>query len=189
MVKHSYFENQLDTSLVTLAKAKKHLRVDADFTDEDDLIQDYIASAQIVCQNYIDRAIVSRDFVMEADSFDDIEFAANWDNDEIVSVEYYPAGETEKVLLGPEFYKLRKSNTVGHWLLKFTNAPAVDKRDDAVIVTVKQGWVRNNVLTTVPKPIVSAILLVLTDFYEKRENRQEGTTTQANSLLRPYRKW
>lgn len=189
MVKHSYFENQVDTSLVTLAKAKKHLRVDADFTDEDDLIQDYIASAQIVCQNYIDRAIVSRDFVMEADSFDDIEFAANWDNDEVLSIEFYPPGETEKIALDPEFYKLRKSNTVGHWLLKFNNAPAVDNRDDAVVVTIKQGWVRANDLTTVPKPIVSAILLVLTDFYEKRENRQEGTTTQANSLLRPYRKW
>ena len=46
------------------------------------------------------------------------------------------------------------------------------------------------VATTCPKPVVSAILLVVGDLYARREDRGEvGHNSAANSLCRPYKKW
>lgn len=188
MVTNNFFANQVDTPIVELAKAKKHLRIDADFNDEDDLIESYTAAAQIVCQNYIERAIISRDFILECDNFDTIEFAANYDNDAIDKVEYYDESNALVELASTE-YKLTKSETVNCWKLKFLTKPVLFDRDDAVKVTVKQGIATAGNVASVPKPIVQAILLTLTDFFEKRENRMESVSTSAQSLLRPYRKW
>lgn len=188
MVKNSFYQNQSDTAIISLEKAKKHLRVDADFAEENDLITSYLEAAQIACQDYIGRAIVSREFVLECNNFETIEFASNWSNDVISKVEYYDESNS-KVELDSSQYKLSKSSTVDSWSLKFLSKPSLFDRDDAVIVTIAQGWAEGTGYAKVPKPIVQAILLTLSDFYDKRENRTEVISTQAHSLLRPYRVW
>lgn len=191
MVTNSFYENQVDNVvLISLEKAKQHLRVDADFADEDDLIEDYVKVATAAAQDYMSRSIFQRDFILEADSFNEIEFSANGSDDEVTKIEYYPFGETEKQELPATAYKIRKGTTVDTWLLKFLEKPQLAKRDDAVIITVKQGWVADaQTVSKVPMPIIQAVLLLLTQFYEIRENRGEVNATAAHALLRPYRKW
>lgn len=192
MVTHFYTTTTATTPLVTLAKAKKQLRIEASFTEEDDLIEACIDAAQVACQDYINRSIAERNLVLECDKFsNEITFERNYENDVITKIEYYAPGETTLTLLPDTFYKLRKSNIVECFDIKFQPAlsgvemPETDIRDDAVIVTIKQGFT----LAECPKPIIQAINLRLSDFFERREDREQGNNPASNNLLRPYRKF
>lgn len=186
MVTHHYTVITGTTSLVTLAKAKKQLRIEASFAAEDDQIESYIDAAQVACQDYINRSIAERNLILELDSFQDKEtFACNYENDTITKIEYYKPGETTLTTLAADQYQLRKSSIIECFDIKFLSKPETDKRDDAVIVTIKQGFA----LANCPKPIIQAINLRLSDFYERREDREQGNNPASNNLLRPYRKF
>ena len=186
MVTHSYTTVTATDPLVNLASAKKQLRQDVSFTAEDDLIFECSESAQVACQDYINRGISERKFVMELSVFESpVAFARNYENDEIEKIEYYAPGETTLTTLPADQYKLRKSNIIECFDIKFLSMPATEVRDDAVIITVKQGFT----LAKCPKPILQAIKLRISDFYERREDREQGNSSASNNLLRPYRKF
>jgi len=182
----SYFENTVKTVCVTLAMAKKQLRLSASNTSEDDLIQSYIDAATVDRQNYINRTIDTRDFVVKLSQFETLNFDANYENDEVASIEYYAPGAEEVTVLDNSAYKLRTGDVIGTKTIKFIDPPATEKRDDAVTVTIKQGWET----AAVPTPIKQAILLLIADMYERREDRGEiGNNRAADSLCRSYRKY
>ena len=52
-----------ETVVVTLEQAKKHLRVDADFVEEDDLIQLYIDASITMSENFIGGHILDKNMV------------------------------------------------------------------------------------------------------------------------------
>lgn len=186
MLTHFYKTITATTSLVTLVKAKKQLRVDASITDEDDVIQDCIDAAQAACEDYINRGIAQQDFVMQLSAFEPlVTFERNYENDSITNIEYYAHGETTLTTLAEDQYQLRKSNIIECFDIKFLSMPETDKRDDAVIVTIAQGFT----LAQCPKPILQAINLRLSDFYERREDREQGNSPASNNLLRKYRKY
>jgi hypothetical protein len=186
MVTHSYTEITATTPLITLAAAKKQLRQDVAFTAEDDLIVEQSEAAQVACEDYINRGISERKFVMELSVFESpLTFARNYENDEIEKIEYYAPGDTTLTTLPADQYVLRKSNIIECFDIKFLSMPATEVRDDAVIITVKQGFT----LAKCPKPILQAIKLRISDFYERREDREQGNSPASNNLLRPYRKF
>lgn len=186
MITHFYTTITGTSSLLTLAKAKKQLRIEAAFTDEDELIQSYIDAAQIACENFINRSIAKRTLTMELSAFETpFTFERNYENDVITKIEYYAPGATEKTVLAPDQYLLRKSSLVECFDIKFISLPETDKRDDAVVITISQGFT----VSECPKPIVQAINLRLSEFYEIREDRQQGNNSAANNLLRAYRKY
>jgi hypothetical protein len=186
MVTDSYYKNQQVTVCVTLATAKKHLKLGSGVHPEDDLVQGYIDAATADRQNFINRSVDTRDFIMEVSQFESVNFAVNYDNDEVAEIKYYVPGESELTTLPVENYKVRPGTVVGTKTITFINAPATEKRNDAVIITVKQGWVTADV----PKPFKQAVLLVLADMYERRENPGEiGYNRSADALVRPYRKY
>lgn len=186
MVTHFHTTTTATTPLLTLAKAKKQLRVETTFTEEDDLIESYIDAAQVACQDYINRSIAERNLVLEVSDFKSpITFERNYENDVITKIEYYAPGATTLTLLAADQYQLRKSNIIECFDIKFLSIPETDIRDDAVIVTIKQGFA----LATCPKPIIQAINLRLSDFFERREDREQGNNPASNNLLRSYRKF
>lgn len=186
MVTDSYYINPEVTVCVTLAMAKKHLRLGTGIHPEDDLVQSYIDAATADRQNFINRSVDTRDFVMEVSQFETVNFAVNYDNDEITSIKYYKPGETELTTLDGAGYKVRPGVVVGTKTITFIDAPATENRNDAVIITVKQGWVTADV----PAPFKQAVLLVIADMYERRENPGEiGNNRAADALARPYRKY
>lgn len=177
-----------DASCLTLAEAKKQLRVDASFTEEDDLIQSYIESAQVECENFINRAIGRRKMVVELAAFENpFLFSANYENDTVEKVEYYDKATNTIQTLDPVEYKLRVSSVVNCKEIKFLNTlPETALRDDAVIITIQQGFA----VASVPAPIKAAMKLLISDSYERREDRAEvGYNTAAHAKLRPYRKY
>jgi hypothetical protein len=192
MVTNSYTTVTADGPVIDLAAAKKQLRQGDDFIAEDELILDYSEAAQAACEDYINRKIAETTLVIELSVFESsITFARNYENDAIEKVEYYAPGATVLTLLPVGQYLLRKSNILECWDLKFkpatgqTTMPATETRDDAVIITVKQGFEPNKC----PKPILQAIKLRIADFYERREDREQGDSPASNNLLRPYRKY
>lgn len=186
MVTHSYTTITATSSLLTLAKAKKQLRIEADFTDEDELIQSYIDASQEACADFINRSISKRNLVMELSAFETpFTFQRNYENDKITKIEYYAPSATEKTLLAVDQYLLRKSAITECFDIKFLSLPETDKRDDAVVITIEQGFS----LVECPKPILQAINLRLSDFYERREDREQGNNPASHNLLRAYRKY
>lgn len=185
MVTHFHTTTTATTSLLTLAKAKKQLRIETSFTEEDELIESYIDAAQVACQDFINRSIAERNLVLECSKFETITFERNYENDTITKIEYYKPGETVLTILATDQYQLRKSNITECFDIKFLSIPETDIRDDAVIVTIKQGFA----LATCPKPIIQAINLRLSDFFERREDREQGNNPASNNLLRAYRKF
>ena len=186
MITHFYTSVTAEAPILSLEKAKKQLRIDAGNTDEDDLIASYIDAAQVACEDYINRGIGKRNFIMELSAFENsVTFACNYENDVITKVEYYAPGATTLTTLAVDQYKLRNSNIVDCFDIKFLSLPETDKRDDAVIITVDQGFA----LAKCPKPILQAINLKLSDFYERREDREQGNNPASNNLLRKYRKY
>lgn len=186
MVTHFYTEITAEGSLLTLEKAKKQLRIEVEITDENELIQDYIDAAQTACENFINRSISERLFIMECNEFSTpITFERNYENDVIKKIEYYEPGANTLTVLDPDQYLLRKSNLAECFDIKFLSLPETDKRDDAVVITIEQGFA----LAKCPKPILQAINLRLSDFYERREDREQGNSPASYNLLRAYRKY
>lgn len=174
-----------DNLVVPLAQAKKHLKVDADFTEEDDLIETYIGSAQANAEGYMGKAVGSQKLVIVLPGFEAVIFAASL-NDSVDKVEYYPEGGDSMETLSDTSYTLRKHGLEAQELKFREPLPVLPVRDDAVKVTIRRGFS----VSDCPKPIRQAILLMVGDSYERREDRGEiGYNSASASLMRQYRKW
>lgn len=169
--------------VVSLSKVKKHLRVDADFQDEDVIIESYIDAAIAMAENFIGGHIVEKNIKIELDAFDAPFVFEAFPVKQITSVTYYEENVAEIKTLPSSDYKLT-SETFKRFILRFKNTlPTTQKRDDAVSITVKVG------MDTIPKPIVQAVLLMVADMFERREDRVETISTTSAALLRPYKKY
>ncbi|WP_298220824.1 head-tail connector protein [Flavobacterium sp.] len=173
-----------EISLITLVKAKKQLRIEASITEEDEIIQVYIDAAQSAAENYIGRAIGRRKLILKMNSFDLKEIEAS-SNEKIESVVYFPAGETESVIMDADQYKLKSSNVINCFEIGFLSTPEVADRPDAITITIVQGYA----LAECPKAIIQAMNLLISDYYERREDREQGNNPASNNLLRPYRRY
>lgn len=172
-----------ETVVVTLEQAKKHLRVDADFVEEDDLIQLYIDASIAMAENFIGGHILDKNMVMKMTAFDNPLVFEVFPVKDVTSVSYFVEGEEEAQVLPSENYVLN-AETFNRWKLRFKgNLPATEKRSDAVVVVINVG------MEDVPKPICQAILLMVADMFERREDRTETITTTSAALLRPYKKY
>lgn len=188
MATNFYYVPGDDASCVTLAEAKKQLKIEASFEEDEDLIQSYIDASQVECENFTGRAIGRRKMVLELAAFENpLLFVCNYENDTIDKIEYYDKTTEVKVELASTEYKLRVSSVVNCKEIKFLNTlPETMQRDDAVIVTINQGFA----VADVPTPIKQAMKLLISDSYERREDRGEvGYNTAAQAKLRPYRKY
>jgi uncharacterized phiE125 gp8 family phage protein len=176
-----------DTALVTLEQVKKQLRLEADFEEEDDLIQGYINAAVAAAEDYTGRVLNPGVKTFELDSLSaTFEFTQSADNDTVKSIVFYAPDATETTAMEDTNYKLRKSSTIGCKEIKFESYPETAERDDAVIIEIQQGYEPE----TLPKPIYQAILLMVTSMYERREDIGEiGNNSASRSLMRPYRNY
>jgi uncharacterized phiE125 gp8 family phage protein len=169
--------------VLTLVQAKKQLRIEADFTDEDDLIQSYIDAAVEVSEKFIGGHILPKIMTIKADSFTNPLVFEAFPLKEVTSVKYFPADGSAEATMDPGEYALTKDSEKV-FRLRFKNTlPETAVQYDAVTYSIKVG------MTVIPKPIIQAIKLQLADMYERREDRAEIMTTAADRLLRPYKKY
>jgi hypothetical protein len=169
----------IETPVLTLDQAKAQLRVELDWTEEDDFINDIIVQAQDVAEQYMGRPC-GHSMVLECDNFDAVSAIQCLAKPEVTHVKYLPEGETEYVVLGAENYTFEKLYRGDLYSLTFGQTlPDLAVSDAAVVVT----------LTTVcPPAVLRGILLILTDLYERREDRVVNMAdTLAVSYLRIYK--
>lgn len=173
------------SEVIDLTLAKKHLRVDEDYTDEDDLINVAITSARVEAENYIERKILSGSVVVLMNQFESFSLPFQSINDDVAKVEYKDQDTSEFVELSSELYTTSKTYT--NLFIKFKNEglPELDLDDAVVRVTIAFGYN----FEKCPKPIISAMLLFIADAYDKRENRVSMDSNVGYNLLNPYRKW
>lgn len=168
-----------NVELVKLELTKKHLRLDADNDEENMLIEVAIASAITQAENYTERVLKKgiieflthdTELVIQRSSLNDRVQKVEVLEEDVDSV-LLPASTYYQVKIGPEIYGvvIRKELKSGQQFK----------------VTIELGFDSDSL----PRDILSAMLLMVGDAYEKREDRNQGNNTAVNNLLRPYRKW
>lgn len=162
--------------LLTLTQAKAQLRLDDSFDAEDDLLDGYIAAVQEDTEQYLGRPLAQTS-VFEYDGFEAIMEVPALQNAAITKVEYLAAGDDGEtyVLLASSGYTFTRDFENGGYLLAIKgDIPETYTSDAAVKVTVA---------VTCPKPVVQAMLLKITDAYEKREDITAVTFRRTSTLL------
>jgi hypothetical protein len=164
---------------VTLALAKQHLNLEADFVEQDDLIQVYVDAAGNAAENYVGHALFEDRAYFRCD-FADFEFEA-WADAAPVSVEYIPSGAEDYTALPAENYAFRKIGASTCAIaFKGTLPEVLVDSETAVKVTIS---------TTCPAAVKNGILLMVGDAFERREDRNlVGNNSAALNLMRPYKK-
>ena len=171
--------------IVSLAKAKKHLRIEASFVDEDDLIQGYVDAAIAASEDFIGGHFLEKDLVIKMDAFESPLIFEAFPLQSITSVKYFPSGGGDEVTMPATDYNLTSAHAKVYNLSFKGTTPQIEDRFDAITVNIKVG----QAIGKTPKAVIQAILLQLADMYERREDRACVSATAAMSLLRPYKKY
>ena len=172
------------TQVVSLAKAKKHLRLDPTFTEEDDIIQDYIDAAVSMAEAYTGLNINEKQITFSLSKFDNPFVFEYFPVKQVLSVAYCPESADVLQVLPDTAYRLLNETEKRSALHFKGDLPLLNSSyKDAVQVQILVG------LTTVDKAIAQAVLLIVADLYERREDRSEVLSTAAMALLRKYKKF
>ena len=175
----------LASSVLPLSIVKKHLRIESDFTDEDDLILAYTEAAIAHCENFIGGHLYERSFIIEADEFDSPFQFDFFPVKNVKSVKYYNELNVLQTM-APTNYKLVAYNNKYAALRFVTDLPYTYTRFDAIVIEGTIGY------TDIPLPIQQAVLLIVGGMYENREDETKTTfqrISAANNLLMPYKKY
>lgn len=173
---------------VTTAEIKAHLRIDT--SDEDTLLDAYVAAARLFCENYTARSFVDRTYVAKIPDFADTIVLPYRPIVSISSIKYWDtASPSVQQTLAASTYSL-----VNNCLVRTYGEtwPSVYPRLDAVEITYIAGdGTSNSPAASVNEAVKAAIKLIVGDLYENREGKIVGMAQSDNPtvmrLLHPYR--
>lgn len=169
---------------VSLQNTKNHLKID--FIYEDALIQGMVGSAIDTAENYLGWFIKNRDVVINSKEFLN-HFALEFGPllGDAFTVKYLDKNSVLQTLnegyVYQEFYGARPV----FYYDSDIPFPEVAKKTNAVQI----NYIAGVDLTSIPKPVYQAILLIISDLYEFRTDRAEIVNTRAMALMRPYKKF
>lgn len=185
MAVYIFPKSHIGTEVISLARAKEHLKLDAGVSAEDDLISDYIQAAVLAAENYTNTNIIEAKFEIKSNAFiADFEIPLSPVRS-IESIKYKDENGDDQTLVTAK-YELLPADKYIHQVHypDFSDLPGVkDNTSTAVVIAITTGYAA----TKVPKPIQSAILLILGDLYENRQDRAHGLPTRSKNLLNKYR--
>jgi uncharacterized phiE125 gp8 family phage protein len=184
MVTDVKFQEVTGIIIIPLAKAKKQLKLEVGFVEEDELIQDYIDASIGYSENYTGGHILEKIMVLKLDRFDNPFVFEVFPIQSIDSIKYFPKDGSGEITMPTNNYNLTSVNPKVS-KISFKTIPEAEERYDAVTISVKVGFENGKI----PKPIISALLLKIADLYERREDRTEVALTVGDGLLRPYKKF
>ena len=171
--------------IITLAKAKKQCRIEADYTDEDDLLQDYIDASVAIAESKIYCAIQERKYAVTGKSFSDVLQFSKQKITAIDKIEYVDqAGNTQ--VLPTDLYSLDEVDSYQNKICYAdeTALPLVKElTPNAVTLTVLVGYPAGKI----PKDIKASLLMLVTDMYEKRMNFVQEKQTAVDNLLQKHK--
>jgi len=173
--------------VISLAKARKQLQLETDFTEDDSLITDYIEAAIVQAENYINSEITEKKFEIRGKSFDDV---LGFKRQKITSVDsfVYKNVEGAEATIDPANYSLENVDKYENEIVFLENykIPEVKEYDPAAVtlsVTVGYGAGK------VPKAIIKALLVMITDSYEHRTDTVKEKSTASENALHSYKRF
>lgn len=189
---------------ITLAEAKAYLRVDS--SGDDALITSLIVSARKLCEEHMQRAIMSQTLQLFLDSLDDIDeplwegmrtgpylnYYKNYIDlpmppvTSVTHVKTYDDEDTATTFANTKYYVDNAKQPARIVLRTGETFPTALRVANAIEVKYIVGYASAN---AVPEPIKFAIYQVLTYLYEHRGDMYEGKTSMpstATKLLSPY---
>lgn len=187
-VTNKVFNVTNETPTVTLAELKNQLNIEQSQTDQDALITSYLAAAVAWVENYINGKIFDGIYSVNLDEFANYTFDI-WPVRYIDEIRYYKTGEALETTLSTDDYHVRQIGK--KTIVVFDNIPSdVDAdRFDAVTIDAAVGYDDDdpNGALEVSELVKQAIRLIVTDMYERRENRPGVSVSVAQNILRPLR--
>lgn len=174
-------------AVITLLQAKRQLNFgnEAD-VDHDEMVQEYIDASICQAEDYANAHFYEKTMVLVMNKMPK-DFCFNaYPLQEIESIEYYPPGSSEVQTLAIDKYYVTKQNIKTVRLVVRELPEVDDERPDAVKITAKIGFKKS----ALPATVKQAVKLMVSDMYERREDRQNpATITKAQNILRPLRKY
>ena len=184
---------------VTLAEARTHLRIEPYGSPlehpDDTYISSAISVAREFCEQYLERALATQTITMVADNFSKPLLLPNAPIQSVTDITYVDENGATQTL-ATTVYEL---DTFGNKIrLKYDQVyPNTRVQEDAVTVTYVAGYTNGESPDTypLPAPIKAAMLLIIGNQYENRQQDVLGSTRISfNSLplgvynlLQPYR--
>lgn len=159
---------------VTLLEAKAHLRLDADFTDDDLYVQSLLTAARVHVENVSDRTLIRSQWQMKFDFFPawDIELARPPVMPDAVTLTYVPSDAVYSPISYTDFRTDRDSTPAairpqwnGTW-------PTCRGAENDITVTYWAGYGTSGL--QVPTPARHAVLMLAAHWYRVRESVIDG---------------
>jgi len=173
--------------VISLAKMRKQLELEADFTEDDDLISDFIDAAINQAENYINSEITEKKFTVTGKSFDDVLAFKKQKIQVVDSITYKDeAGNVQTVI--DTNYSLQTVDKFENSIVFNENfeLPKVKEYDPAAVaLNVTVGYASGKV----PKAIKQAVILLVAFMYEHRVDSVKEKSTAAETLLQAYRRY
>lgn len=162
---------------VTQAEAKMQCRVDG--SDENDLIDTYIAAATAHVESVTGRALMSQTWEQVLDDFSDAMMLPKGPVQSVTSVKYFDTAEAEQTVSASDYVLDNVSDPA--WVVKAEDAtwPEVAEGVNNVIIRFVAGY------SAVPPELKAAILLCIAHFYDNRSTGSIPDVVQ--SLLTNHR--
>ena len=172
------------TEPVSLSEAKLHLKVDT--SADDTLISALITAARQHLERHCNSAFVTQTITEVWDSFYKRNHFSIAPVQSLTTYQYKPEGETTTYsTTDANLYGLDIFAKPGYiYKLPDTVDPITENVPDAVKAVYTAGY---GSAADVPAPIKAAILLVVGDLYEKRQDGVKQLPTAAEYLIAPYR--
>lgn len=173
------------TDSITVPEAKLHARI-VD-SAEDRLVAGWISAAREYCQRYCDRAIGAQTIEIALDAFPlgAIEYIPLGPVAAITSIKYIDAAGAEQKLAAPNYGFSPYAPQGKIYTAYGVSWPVTRETPEAVRIRYAVGS------ATIPATVRQAMLLVITDFAENRQDTSEmqgyALPNGAKSLLRGFR--
>lgn len=169
--------------IVTLERAKEHLKIEPDFDLEDGLIEGYVDASVSYVESYLGYAVQKQQYIVKGESFVDVLTFKQQKVFQVDEIKYKDENGGLQTL-SDENYNLKTVDKFENAVIyTATELPKVQENKlDAVQMTVTLG------LSKIPKAIIQAVLLLVGEFYEFRSNRPVKSVDAVTNLLSSYRK-
>ena len=172
---------------ITLTEAKNFLRVD--HTNDDTLISALITSARQLCEEYTRRILVTTTIDEYYDKFPTNRY------ENLSNLIYLSRGPVSSIT------SLKYVNEIGSEVTISSSLYITDLISEPARVQSVSGWfaaagVVNQVIvryvvgtsvSSIPKPLIQGMMLVISDLYDQRNDRVKRFPTASEYLWNPYR--
>lgn len=189
----SVYQYRLDHTapeLISLEFAKEHLKIEADFTEEDALITEYIDMAIEQAETFINASIYEAKIEYKASSFQDLCAMDKFKVSPVKSIEsvkYLDQSGDEQTVSSNDYNLL----PVDKYTSKIEFVPDYEfpatqaNKFNAVQVVLLLGYDEESL----PKQIKSSVLLILSWLYENRTDNVDKMPKATERLLQKFKNY